>query len=116
MAFEVTINIPALDRFVDFAIAQGAPVVSTKPAKTPPIKAGTTKVEEPAVEVEQVAEEQIDYSAQRAEATKLLQKVNAANGVAAVVAALGEFGVKNISALPDEKLGEAIASFETKLT
>ncbi len=51
----------------------------------------------------------------RAKATKLLQQINTANGIDAVRAALGEFGVANISAIADDKLDEAIASFSDKV-
>lgn len=51
----------------------------------------------------------------RAKATKLLQQINTANGIDAVRAALGEFGVANISAISDDKLDEVIAAFSDKI-
>ena len=51
----------------------------------------------------------------RAKATKLLQQINTANGIDAVRAALGEFGVANISATSDDKLDEVIAAFSDKI-
>lgn len=114
---EVTIHIPALDRLADVLLA-GTVANIAAPKQTiekaaPKDKPAATEKAKAEDKPKEAAGESADEK--RAKATKLLQQINTANGIDAVRAALGEFGVANISAISDDKLDEVIAAFSDKI-
>lgn len=122
--FEVKIHIvapelvAAISQLVSAAAAAAGPVVE-RPTRAEPKEPKAPKAEpktEPKVEEPASAGDEQTVEQKRAEATKLLQKINQQNGIEAVHAALGEFGAKNVSSIPDDKLDEALATFGDKIS
>lgn len=112
---EVKIHIvaPELVAALGALVGGAAAASNAKPAAAPKDKPAATEKAKTEDKPKEAAGESADEK--RAKATKLLQQINTANGIDAVRAALGEFGVANISAISDDKLDEVIAAFSDKI-
>lgn len=129
MAFEVkiTLQLDLADRVLAmlgtprFAVGNKAEQSAEK-AEIKPGRKATPAKEQPAAKDDAASgadgdapDGTPDYDALRNEARKALQALNKANGIDAVKEALAELEVANISAVPDEKLEQAIEIFKSKV-
>lgn len=104
---EVTVNIPALDRFCDL-LAAGASMPTgvaktDKPAPTPKADKPAPKADKPAPAPETSSEPQGGGMPTLDDAKAAMKTYLDKNDREALIDLLGRFGVRNISALPEEQ-------------
>jgi len=109
---EVTVHIPALDRFCDLVAAGAAPPMpSAKPAPAKAAEPKATASAKPQAEPEPQAAEPDDAAVPTIDDCKDAMKAyQAANGADALRDMLAKFGVRNVTALPVDQYAALIAA------
>lgn len=114
MSFEITVNIPALDRLVDALNANGGAITAISAAEKPAAK---PKAEKPAAKAKAAPVEAEDTAAPEAEEGVTLDELKEAaihlsskNGRDALAAALKETGATaGVSTIPEDKRAAFVA-------